>query len=238
MWPPAVTVAPGDTFTAYIVIEPPDASFNGFDASVRFDPSALSYDAMPLADQRGPLMTSACANTFHRFDAAPDSLKITLTLLCSNTNVAGPGTIYRVRFRAGTTTGATTLSLGPFTEFYRAGLFVRPIHKQDMTVNVGSMAVGDDPGPGGRLEFASPAPNPAWGRRSVLLEFNLPAPDIVSLEVLDAQGRRVAGRSGEWYAAGRHQVPWSPPALACGAYFVRIRTLASGSVVRGWAVLR
>lgn len=238
--PSAITVAPGDTFTAYVAILQPDAEFNAFDASVRFDPAWVTFEpTSPTSDQRGPVMTSACATAFHRFEPAPDSLKITLGLLCGNTFVTGPGTIYRVRFRAGMAHGTTTLSLGPFTELYRAGLFVRPLHKQDMTVTIGGpTGVGGDDGLGGRLELGPPAPNPCRGRDTVLLEFNLPGPDVVSFDVLDAQGRRVAGRNAEWYEAGRHRVPWSPPALVNGSYFVRLRTLASGRVVRRWAVLR
>lgn len=238
--PQAITVAPGDTFTVDVAIMQSGAPFNAFDASVRFDPAMVSFvPTSPVADQRGSLMTLACANTFHRFDVAPDSLKITLSLLCSNTFVTGPGTIYRVRFQAGTTLGTTTITLGPFTEFYDAGIFVRPLHTQELPVQIRTVdAVDPGDGTGGPLEFAPPAPNPSQGRGSLRLEFSLPAPDDVSFVVLDVQGRRVAGRGAQPYGGGRHQVSWSPPPLAEGSYFVRLITRSHGAVVRRWAVLQ
>jgi hypothetical protein len=217
------------------------SEFNAFDASVRFDPALLTYvPTVPQSDQRGALMTDACANTFHLFSAAADSLRITLSLLCSSTFVTGPGTIYKVKFQAGATTGTTTVSLGPFTEFYRAGLFARPLVKQDLTVTIGtsSTGVGDPEGGVHGVEFAPPAPNPQRGAGAVRLDFALPSADRVTFDVLDLQGRRVAGREAESLAAGRHHLAWTPPALPSGDYFVRLRTLANGTLTQRWAVLR
>jgi hypothetical protein len=237
---PTFSVAPGDTFTAYLVIQQADAQFNAFDASVRFDPAMLSFEpGTPLADQRGPLMVSACSNTFHIFGTAPDSVRITLSLLCNNTFVTGPGTIYRVRFRAGLTPGTTALTFGPYTEFYRAGLFVRPLNKTSMVVTVGPPTGVLPPIAGGRrLELAPPAPNPLRGTGALALDFTLPGPDAVSVEVMDPMGRVVARRAAERFAGGRTRLSWSPPSLASGAYFVRLRTLANGSVTRRWVVMR
>jgi hypothetical protein len=235
-----IAFALGDTFSVYVMIPQADAAFNAFDASIRFDPTMVSFDPItPLSDQRGSLMTSACGNTFHRFETASDSLKTTLSLLCSNTSVIGPGMIYHVRFRAGSVPGATTISLGPFTEFYNAGLFVRPQHKTDMIVNIGApTGMGDEPTGGEKLEFAPPAPNPGHGGGSMVLGFSLPGRDRVSFDLMDAQGRRVARMEAGWYEAGSHRVLWSPPTLANGDYFIRLRARSSGSAVRRWAVLR
>jgi hypothetical protein len=241
--PAAMTVSPGDTFTVTIAVPFAGAAFNAFDASVRFDPAVLTFvPTTPVADQRGALMTGACANTFHLFNAAPDSLKITLSLLCSNTSVTGPGTIYQVKFQAGLTPGTTTISLGPFTEFYNAGLFARPLFKQDLTVTIGTGPTGvGDPDAGGdvdKMKFAPPSPNPRRGSGAILLDFALPAADRVAFDVLDLQGRRVAGRDAGTLPAGRHHLAWTPPALPSGDYFVRLRTLANGSLTQRWAVLR
>jgi hypothetical protein len=238
---PAIwTVAVGDTFTAYVSILQADASFNAFDASIRFDPAMLSFDPItPVAAQRGEVMTSACANTFHDFHVTPDSLKVTLSLLCNQTFVTGPGTIYRVRFRAGMNPGTTTISLGPFTEFYRAGLFVRPLDKQDLVVTI-AVPTAVEPGStaGDRLEFAAPTPNPRMGQQSIVLDFTLPASDVVRFDVLDVQGRRVAAREAESYAGGRHRVSWAPPALSNGGYWVRLTTQSGATLVRRFAALR
>lgn len=237
---PATSVAPGDTFTVEVVIAQPDSAFNAFDASIRFDPARLAFvPTSPVSGQRGPVMTSACANTFHQFTGAPDSLKTTLSLLCPGTNVTGPGTIYRVRFAARGTLGPTTISLGKFTEFYKAGLFVRPVHKQDLAVTiVGQVGVDPGVGSGGRLEFAPPIPNPRRGCDAVLLEFDLPGPDLVSVDVIDLQGRRLASREAQPFPAGRQRVSWSPGPLTDGEYFLRLNARANGSAMRRWTVLR
>lgn len=234
----SIVVPTGGTFTAYVVITQADAAFNAFDASIGFDPAMLSFvPTSPVADQRGELMTNACSNTFHRFTAASDSLKITLSLLCSNTTVSGPGTIYKVQFQAGATPGTTTLRLGPFTEFYQAGIFVRPLHTRDLTVNVGG-TTGVDPLPGPlRLMLAPPVPNPRRGEGAVRLEFMLPRPDRVGFDVLDVQGRRVASRDAEPYGGGWQQLTWSLPRLRSGDYFVRLRTRSGDRVTRRWVVL-
>jgi hypothetical protein len=238
--PSSITVAPGDTFTVDLAITLADSAFNAFDASIRFDPSRLTFvPTSPVGNQRGALMTNACANTFHLFSAAPDSLKITLSLLCSATFVTGPGVIYRVKFQAGLTTGTTVLSLGPFTEFYKAGIYARPLFKQTLTVTIGTPTgvEGETPARSG-LDLAPPAPNPRRGSGAVILDFALPSHDLVSFDVLDLMGRRVAGRGTERLASGRYHLAWTPPVLPSGDYFLRLRTLSNGSVTRRWTVLR
>jgi hypothetical protein len=238
--PSTMTVSPGDTFTVTMAIADPDSSFNAFDASIRFDPARLEFvPTSPVSSQRGALMTSACSNTFHHFDTAPDSLKITLSLLCSGVYVAGPGNLYQVRFRALSGLGTTTISLGPFTEFYKAGLFVRPLHVTTMIVTVsGPTGVAPGPAPGGSLRLAPVVPNPRRGSSSLRLEFDVPSADRVSFDVLDLQGRRLAERPAQSFGAGRHSVTWAPPTLANGDYFVRLRSAANGSVIQRWASLR
>ena len=236
----AITVSPGDTFTVSLAILQADSPFNAFDASVRFDPVRLAFVAStPLSSQIGAVISGACANTFHRFEPAADSLKISLSMLCGGVNATGPGPVYRVRFRALSTPGTTTLAFGPFTEFYRAGLFVRPVLATGLTVTVqGNTGVGAGPGPLSRLEFAPPAPNHARAGGGVLLEFALPVADFVDVDLLDAQGRRVATRGAEWFEAGRHRLAWHARPLASGGYFLRVQGRSSGSAVRRWIVLR
>lgn len=135
---PFLQVAPGDTFQVQIVVPVAGDPFNAFDAPIRFDPAQLTFvPTSPLANQRGALMTSACSNTFHLFNARPDSLQITLSLLCNQVFVIGPGVVYQVRFRAPLTPGITTLTLGPSTAFYNAGFKVLPLVKTGMTVQIG-----------------------------------------------------------------------------------------------------
>jgi hypothetical protein len=133
--PDSITVAPGDTFTVALAVLQDGAEFNAFDAAILFDPTRLTFvPTTPVGEQQGPMIRAACRNTFHRFGTGPDSLEIALSLLCSNAVVTRRGDIYQVKFQAGTTPGSTTIRLGPSTEFYRAGLFARPVRKQDLSI--------------------------------------------------------------------------------------------------------
>lgn len=67
----------------------------------------------------------------------------------------------------------------------------------------------------------APHPNPVSAR--VVLAFTLTADAEVDLAVHDALGRRVATVARGRFAAGRHEAPWEPGALAAGAYFVVLR---------------
>jgi hypothetical protein len=72
------------------------------------------------------------------------------------------------------------------------------------------------------LRFAAPWPNPA--SHSVTFAVDLVRASVVTLEVLDAAGRRVAVPiAGELLPAGRAVRSWRPGALQSGAYFARVR---------------
>jgi hypothetical protein len=76
------------------------------------------------------------------------------------------------------------------------------------------------------LALAPPSPNPSAG--ALALGFSLPREALARIDVLDAQGRRVAGMAGT-FGAGRHAWRWDGR-LADGAraraglYFVRLAT--------------
>ena len=130
---------PNAEFTIDFSIVTPDAAFNGFDAVVEYDPAMLTFlPTVPASQQQGPLMLGACGNTFHLFAAAGDSITFTSVLLCAGQSLTGPGRLYRLRFQAGATTGATFVRLrAPRTQFYNAGLFVFPVETADARVQIG-----------------------------------------------------------------------------------------------------
>jgi hypothetical protein len=73
------------------------------------------------------------------------------------------------------------------------------------------------------------SPNPSAGSR-LSVAFTLPDGEPAKLELLDAAGRRVAGRGVGALGAGRHTVDLSPSGrLAPGIYLVR---LTQGAQVR------
>lgn len=87
------------------------------------------------------------------------------------------------------------------------------------------LEVRGEPAPG-RLRFAAPIPNPAPGAVSLSLE--VPAAGDLAVDVLDAQGRRVATLERGGAGPGRRAITWSGRTgtghrAAPGAYFVRAR---------------
>lgn len=75
--------------------------------------------------------------------------------------------------------------------------------------------------------LGAPYPNPA--RTLARVSVGLPSPSEVTVDVFDAQGRRVGAPVRERMEAGTHSVPLDVSALASGLYVVR---LTAGDVVR------
>lgn len=235
-----LVVTPGQTFTVELALRQPDSAFNGFDAAIHFDPARLTFaTTSPLAAQRGPLMTAACSNTFHVFKPRPDSLLVTLVLLCSETSVHGPGVIYQVKFTAANLEGWTTLTFGPSTRFYLGGPEVTPLEARSIVVRIGNPVTAVRPAdlPEG-LAFLPPSPNPAQGARSIMLAFALPSRDDVRFELFDALGRSLAARASEPFAAGAHRVQWGVPGLPPGRYSIRMRTGMGHALTQSWVGIR
>lgn len=84
------------------------------------------------------------------------------------------------------------------------------------------------------LQFPPPYPNPLSQPQPLALHYELPAAARVTLEVLDASGRRVALLSRGLSPAGRHTLAWDGRdakgrPVASGAYYLRLE--ACGDVV-------
>ena len=237
---PHPIVAPGDSFYVQGEILSADSSFNAFDLIVHYDPAMVTFvQAVPLASQMGSLMTGACGTQFHLFNAYSDSAVTDVSLLCSQTFVTGPGTIYKLKFRAKTTLGSAAFQVGASTRFYRAGIIVSDVFTQGVTIRIGDPLVA--PGPGARegsYLLEAPRPNPVRGAEPAVVEYSLPAPARVRIEVFDLQGRRATALDVGDSPAGRSLVRWGVPGLAAGRY--ELRLVADGRVVgrRAWVVLR
>ncbi len=236
-----VNVAAGDTFTVEVRVTPADAEFNAFDLFLTYNTNRLTFvPTSPVSAQRGSLMTSACSNTFHVFNPNAGNLSATLSLLCNNVFVTGPGVIYKVRFRANPdSTGMTTIACGSGTQFYRAGFFVNPLDCQPLVVNVGgTSAVPDTPVRGKPLRLLPPRPNPAHSGAGVTIAFITTVGDVFQLEMFDLSGRRVAWRPRESYAAGAHEVRWDPGPLPAGSYYLKLASESGHADFTTWTVLR
>jgi hypothetical protein len=221
--PAVVEVLPDSEFTLDLVITEADAAFNGFDSVVEFDPAALTFVPLaPTSLQEGALMTDACGNTFHRFGAAGDSLNLTDVLLCAGQSLTGPGVLYHLRFRAGSTPGTTFVRLRPpRTRFYNAGLYVLPVETFDAEIHIGGVTGAPGGAAGARPRVI---PNPARAGTTIRLEGFGPG----RVSIYDARGRFVRGLAdAAWDGRDLHgsRVP-------AGRY-----TVVSGSATRALILL-
>lgn len=214
--PATSNVAPGAEFDVTIDVTQAGSAFNGFVAIVGYDTTALTIvPAASVATQQGCLMTGACSaacgNTFHRFTPAGDSLTITAHLLCDQVALTGPGTIYKLRFRASNTNQVTWIRLRRAT-FYNAGLYVTPVATTDARVGIGiPLAVGDGPPPAAGLRVRA-EPNPARGRLALAVESDRAGE--LRAEIHDVAGRLVRRLDAGWREAGLARLPWDGTDLA------------------------
>ncbi len=231
---PSGTVAPGSLFEVDIQVTASGAAFNAYDAVVGFDPAALTFVAMsPLSLQEGSLMKGACGNTTVVFHSAPDSLRISHSLLCNSLSVTGPGTLYKLQFRASNTPQITHVvfrrraGFGPNSglQFYDAGLYVGPAASQDLAVGIG-MTVGVGVAPSTRALAVIASPNPSRGSVHIQLDSG-DHPGPARLRVFDAAGRMV--RQFADLPSGRREFTWdgrdgSGTPVPSGSYFLLARS--------------
>jgi hypothetical protein len=189
--PPTGVVQPGTEVVLDLTINIASSTFNGFSVVVGFDPSAFTFvPAAPVSLQQGCLMTggcsAACGNTFHDFSAKGDSIVINDFLLCNLVSIKGPGQLYKLRFRAGTTPTTSNFTIRRAT-FYNAGLIVEPVHTADAALTIPlNLAVGDGAGVRHPLRIE---PNPGHGRLQLVIDDGGSGP--VRADILDLQGRIV-----------------------------------------------
>jgi hypothetical protein len=226
LMPASQTVTPDTDFDLYIDITAAGSAFNGFDAVVSFDPSALTFVPLaPTSLQQGCLMTggcsAACGSTFHLFSAAGDSLSVSDVLLCDQIFLTGPGHLYKLRFHASSTPQVTDVLIRR-TNFYNAGVYVTPVATSDAMIGIGvTLGVGPSgPGAPGRVRVE---PNPSFGRVAFVSEGGAGGLDTV--DILDLQGRVVRTLTPSVTAA---RVVWDGrdargAPVRAGVYQARIR---------------
>lgn len=86
------------------------------------------------------------------------------------------------------------------------------------------------------LRLFAPRPHPASG--SVAIEYELPEPGQVRLEVFDLLGRRVAALEERLASAGRHRAAWVVPDQVAGGVFVIRLSAGDARLTRKLVVAR
>ncbi len=234
--PATANVSPGAEFDLTIEVTQAGAEFNRFSAVVTYDTTALTFlPASPLSLQEGCLLTglcsSACGATFHQFAARNDSLLFSDGLLCSGGSLTGPGTLYRLHFRAADSAQVTTVRLRE-AKFWNAGLIVSPVVTADALVGIGVALAVDDPAPRAALAVRA-VPNPARGGAMFAIESDRPGERRV--EIHDLAGRLVRRLDGGPGGPGTARVAWdgrdrTGARVSPGVYLVTVR--AGGRVAR------
>jgi hypothetical protein len=216
--------------------------FNGYGVTIQFDPTVFAFESV----EEGTLMAYACSSRF----TVPASTDSTITydhiLLCAGVFVDGPGELSVYRFRA-LSAGRSSLEIVSDVDctFYDAGRCVRPSHPtlprqvifHNAIVDVGSSM---SPAPIG-VSCAAPglglsyAPNPALaGGR---FHWFVSAPGPLTLEIVDARGRRVFARHWEVVGSGGRHFRWdgignSGERLPGGVYFARLTRGEAGATTK------
>jgi hypothetical protein len=226
--PATQTVAPGDTFNLQIYVTQAGSSFNGFDAYVGYDPSAVTLLARsPISLQEGTYFASACSQRFHRFQQGVDRDTITDVLLCAGVSLPGPGQIYRLHFQASSFPQVTSIHFLPGTQFYNAGLYVNPDSTKDAMIGIGiALGVESPAGPAPKTLRMFAAPNPAHGVINFRIETDKPGDQ--RLVVADVMGRAVRRLENGRFTAGIRNTVWdcrndSGLVVPPGNYFAILR---------------
>ncbi len=241
MSPASLQVAPGAEFDVTVVVTAAGSAFNAFDTRVGFDPAALTAVPLtPATSQIGPLFTAACANLFHRFSAGAAEDTAGCSMLCNGVSTTGPGTIYKLRFRASTTVQQTTIVFDQL-RFYQAGLFVLPVDAAPAAIGIGMPPpTVDAPAPTTHALDLRIGPLPVRGEAR--FAYASPRAGRVTLDVFDVRGRRVVRVLDASRAAGPGTVSWaacdaSGVRLAPGAY-VAVLSAGGGVVARKLVLLQ
>ena len=235
--PSPLEVNPDDVFTLDINVTQAGLSFNGFDATITYDPAALEFQS----NTNGAYMTGACATApFHQFTPGTGTLSITDVILCDGVSLPGPGQLYRLTFKASSTPQVTHVRFGSI-QFYNDGLFVNPVISSDAGIAIGvPLAVGPRLTGSQRLRLSG-APNPFRGQTSISVESG--ADGWQDLRVSDLQGRWVRHLDSGTFAAGIRHVAWdgrddSGRDVAAGVYFYRVVTARATSEPRRLTIVR
>jgi hypothetical protein len=203
--PATIFVRPDSTFTMTLSVADVGHAFNGYDAVLSYDPAALTFlQASPLSAQEGSSMVAACLQRFHWFQASGDSLSISHVMLCDGVSLAGPATLYQLRFRAAHTPQYATVHVRRI-QFYDQGLFVLPSSGADASIAIG-VPVDVPAAPAPSRALLRVLPNPCRSASGVVIE--APAGTGFALAVCDVQGRVVRRLDAGAAGPGTVRVPW------------------------------
>lgn len=240
--PALIETAPGEEFDVFVEIPAVGDPINGYDAVIGFDSDRLELMLpVPASAGEGALFTTACPQRFLSVGVAPDSVSTSIAhvILCAGTSVTGPGTLYRLRFRARGLTGSTDLELLDGTAAYEAGSYVTPLSTSGATVVIGGPTAAP-PAPRGVLDFHA-TPNPFNPRTELVLEST--EVQQIRIELFTLAGRSVATLYDGLVGEGPFRTVFdgrdrSGRRLSSGSYLARLTSSNGSSVTTRLVLLR
>lgn len=239
----ANNIQAGDDIEIRFEVDETAQQFNAFEITIQFDPSIVSF----VSVARGELMTEACGNILDFWDTTDSTVFYSLTLLCQDVSVDGPGVCARFTFH-GENDGTSPLMItsDPDRCFFDEGYFIWPGHPtlpRQVVLHNASITVGEVQGiedlPHGSLFEIQIAPNPIHGSGWIQGRLPLSSRDG-SIEILNVSGRRLRSWSlSSDMTGGAYQIPWGVRdldgrPLPTGTYFYRAQSgtdTQSGSFV-------
>jgi len=217
-------VIAGSEFEIILFVPHPGDAFNGYDATISWDPAALTFvPTSPLSLQEGDYMTSACGATFHYFKQYTDHAQIGHSLWCQGMTLDGPGQLYLLHFIASGPPQITQVSLS-FIAFYDGGYTV----PSTLVTNAAIMIDGttDAPAPRHALQLLA-TPNPF--NPTTQIHVQTPDAGLQTILIHDVKGRLVRTLDQGEYPAGVRTIAWNGSddrgtRLPSGSYLVTLQT--------------
>jgi hypothetical protein len=135
--PSATQVGTNTDFSVVLRVTQAGSLFDSYAAVIRYDPGVLTFVQEPAAVQEGAYMRNACGVTFQSFTVSGAEIFIDHAILCGGAALSGPGDLYVLHFRSGSTATATSIEFSSIG-FYKAGLTVEVTTATGAAVTIGS----------------------------------------------------------------------------------------------------
>jgi len=235
--PAGQTVAPGADFYIDIAITQPSQQYSGWDGSLTYDPSLLTYIPEASSNQQGCLMTgtcsSACGSTMLHISPGPDTLYILDVVTCQQSFITQAGQLFHLHFRASSQPGQTAMHFKSL-RFWDGISQMGPVTCAPAQIGIGMAAAAVEPATASGLSV-NPVTNPVRGAATFSVDATFSGEQVIAVH--DVSGRLVRTVSRSWQPAGTRQLVWdglgdSGARVPPGMYLVSLRVGSHQSASR------
>lgn len=240
----------GDIVEVHFEVDSTAVQFNGYELTLQYDHDVLEF----MGFTEGALMTNACGTRFQNLTTTDSTLTFSHVTLCSGVSVDGPGRLSTFKFKGtGAGEAEVTIVSDPDRLFVDAGLWVWPGHSTfprqvvyldggvtticviDPTADIEPGSAAADPFAIGLRLFPNPASD------IVRVELSAPVDATADVEILSADGRRVAPPKTLSVGSREFSLPlrdFVGEELPAGTYFVRARSANGTGTTQKLTIVR